>query len=138
MNFKFFLALIILGTIIALASFVLVIFYFDPTQIGFAGFALFYLTLFLALSGVIFLISDSLKAKFNKKLLLYQRLRTSVRHAIFFSLLITGWAFLKASGLLRWWNLLLFILILTLLEFFFISTQKQKNTYPGSENSNVN
>lgn len=127
MSLKFFLLLMVLGTVISWMSWGLVIFNFDPNQVSFLGLAMFYLSLFLGLAGLIFLFSSWLKSKFFKKQLLFPKLRTSVRHAVFFSILILGWAFLKSQNLLRWWLMLLFILILTVLEFFFISSQRQKN-----------
>ena len=127
MNLKVFLTLIVLGTIISWSSFGLIIFYFNPEQTNFLGFGLFYLSLFLGLSGIIFLISDWLKAKIFKRQLLYYRLRNSIRHAVLFTILILAWVFLQSQDLLRWWNLLLLILILTTLEFFFMSYQKNKH-----------
>lgn len=128
MSLKVFLGLIIIGTIIAWLSWGMAVFYFDPQQINFLGFSIFYLSLFLGLSGTIFLVSDRLRAIILKKQLIFTRLRTSVRQAVFFTILILCWAFLKSQALLQWWNLLLLILILTVLEFFFISSQK-KNIY---------
>ena len=125
MSLKVFLALISVGSIISWISVGMIIFYFDPGQTSFLGFALFYLSLSLGLSGVIFLASDWLRAKIFKKQLIFSRIKTSVRQAILFTVLIIGWIFLKSQNLLQWWNLLLFILILAALEFFFMSSQKR-------------
>ncbi|MFA5022128.1 MAG: hypothetical protein WC508_03550 [Patescibacteria group bacterium] len=133
MSFRVFLLLVIAGTILAWLAWGMVIFYFDPSQAGIAGFTIFYLTLFLGLSGLLFLIINSIKTKIGKDQLLLYRIRISLRHAIMFSVIVLGWALLKTQGLLRWWNFLLLVLVLALLEFFFISTQKQRNTYPGSD-----
>ena len=129
MNYKLFLFLILAGTVIAWAMWGAVILNFDPFQTGFLGFAVFYLTLFLGLSGLIFLASTFLKAKLIKKQTPYQRLNVSLRHAVLFVFLLAVWAFLKSQGLLRWWNLLLLILILTTLEFFFISQKKRVSEF---------
>ena len=131
MSLKIFFLLIILGTVFSGFNLVFILANFDPNQISFFTFLLFYLSLFFTLAGLIFLISDWLKKKILKNQLWYQRVRTSIRHAIFFSLILTGWAFLKSQKLLRWWVLILFILILTALEFFFISLQKPKTIYEG-------
>lgn len=132
MSYKLFSVLVFLGTVISWLSLAMMIFYFDPAETGFLGFSLFYLGLFLALSGLIFLVSDKFKRKIFKKQLLFYRLRVSLRHAILFTVSIISWLFLRSTDLLRWWNLLLLILILTTLEFFFMSYQRQrKNTYEG-------
>ncbi|MFA6410416.1 MAG: hypothetical protein WCW26_02455 [Candidatus Buchananbacteria bacterium] len=129
MRFKLFLGLIVFGTILAWLSWGMVIFYFDPGQAGFTGVILFFVSLFLALSGLLFLLIDLVKAKLAKDQLLLYRIRVSIRHSILFTVIVLGWALLKSQSLLRWWNFLLLVLALTVLEFFFISTQKQKNNY---------
>ncbi len=126
MSARIFSFLIMLSTAISFISWLMIIFYFDPEKIGFFGFILFYLCLFLWLCGFIFLSSNFLKRKFFRKQLMYYRVRNSARHAIFFSILILTWALLKSQGLFRWWNILILIMILTVLEFFFISYQKQQ------------
>lgn len=135
MSLKAFLALIIFGTIFAWLALGMAIFSFDPEKIGVLGFGVFYLSLFLSLSGIMFIIFDYFKAKIFKNQLLYLRLRNSVRHAILFSILVIGWGFLRSQELLTWWNIILFIVILTVLEFFFISTQKRKNIYAGQNST---
>ena len=129
MSLKIFLILIVLGTIFSWIAWGMVIFYFDPEKIDVLGFGIFYLSLFLGLSGLFFSVSNWLKAKIFQKQLLYIRLKNSVRHSILFSILILGWAFLKSQHLLNWWNLILFILVLTGFEFFFISSQKTRHIY---------
>jgi len=126
MGLKIFQILIFLGTIIAWISLGLIIFYFDPGQISLLGLTIFYVNLFLVLSGTIFIISDFLKSKIFRRQLLVNRVRISVRHAGLFSILVIGWGILKTQGLLQWWNLALLIMILAVLEFFFISSQKQR------------
>ncbi|MAF13395.1 MAG: hypothetical protein CMI53_00675 [Parcubacteria group bacterium] len=125
MSQRVFVVLIVLGTVIASLSWAMIIFYLDPEYTNFFGFSLFYLSFFLTLSGIIFIISDTIKARLFRRQLVYSRLKTSIRQAILFSTLIIGWLFLRSQGLLRWWNILLLILILTALEFFFISSQKK-------------
>ena len=127
MNYRLFLTCIAVGTVIAWAAWVMVLFNFDPSQTSFLGFTMFYLSFFLAFSGTVFMVGDVLKTRLLKKQLLYHRLRTSIRHAILLTLMVMGWAVLKSYGLLYWWNLLLYILVLTVLEFFFISSQKQRS-----------
>ena len=119
MGLKIFKILVLLGTVIVWVNISLIIFYFDPEQISLIGLSIFYASLFLALSGTIFLTSDFLKSKIFRKQLLMNRVRVSVRHAGLFSVLIIGWAILKSQNLLQWWNLVLLLMILAVLEFFF-------------------
>ncbi len=129
MSLRLFTTLVFLGTALTWVSWGLVINFFNPTDLGPLGFMMFYLTLFLALAGSIFLISDWVKAKLLRNTLLLFRLRTSVRHAIFFSMFLVGWLFLKSLTLAVWWTVVLFILTLTVLEFLFISLNKHKGSY---------
>ena len=72
MSLKIFLILIVLGTIFSWIAWGMVIFYFDPEKIDVLGFGIFYLSLFLGLSGLFFSVSNWLKAKiFQKQLLLF-------------------------------------------------------------------
>ena len=123
---------IVLGTIISWVTWGMIVFNSNPEQAGFLVFSLFYLSLFLALSGLIFLVGYWFKKKFFKKQLPFYRVKSSVRHGVFFAILILSWAILKSHNLSRWWNLALLILILAILEFFFISTGKN-NTYVDSD-----
>lgn len=133
MSFRVFLSLVIIGTIVSWISWGMTLFYFNPEQVGPLGFTLFYLSLFLALAGSIFTVTDWLKARVMNRQLIFFRLRTSVRHSIFFSILIVGWLLLRGTDLLTWWTLLIFIAVLTALEFFFISLQKQNNFYERTD-----
>lgn len=129
MSFRIFVTLIFFGVIVSWIGWVMTVLYFDPEQISWLGFAMFYISLFLSLFGTFFLGSDWFKSKIKKKQLLFFRLRTSVRHSLFFSLLISGWLFLKSLGLIQWWVLSLFILILLVFEFFFMSLHKKQTFY---------
>ena len=133
MSFRLFLLLTVIGTVISWFSWGIALFYFNPEQIGLVGFILFYSSLFLALAGSIFIVTDWLKARVMNRQLIFFRLRTSVRHSIFFSMLIVGWLLLRGTDLLTWWTLLIFIAVLTALEFFFISLQKQNNFYERTD-----
>jgi len=129
MSFMVFLILIITGTVIAWLTWAMMIFNFDPTQGSLLSFLLFYLCSFLAFSGLFFLIISKIRAKFKKDELLFYRLRASVRQAILFTILILGWAILQSQNLLRWWNLLFLIIILAVIEFFFISLSQPRKNY---------
>ena len=129
MPVKVFLFLITFGVVLLWVGWGIIIFQLDPDQAGPLGFSNFYLSLFLAFLGTIFLVGNFLRSKFFKKQMIYKRINTSLRQAVFFSLLIISWAFLHSNGLAKWWNILLFILILTVLEFFFVSRKREEINY---------
>ena len=124
MSNKTFSILIFLGSFLFLIGWLLVVNYTDPSQSSWLIFSLFYLCLFFVVFGLLFLISNFFRQRFFKKQLLVSRFKTSLRQSLFFSILIAGWLMLQSKGLAYWWVVILFILILTFLEFFFISAQK--------------
>ena len=128
MSLKMFSLLIFLSTILAWTAWGMIISYFNPEQAGAVVFTAFYLSLFLALGGSFYLMADWFKSKIFRRQLLLPRLRTSVRHAALFSLLMVVWAALKSQGLISWWVLGFLVLIMTVLEFFFISQKNARQT----------
>lgn len=128
MGIKIFNFFIAVGTLIAVAALWLVVTGFDPGQAGTGIFFLLYVSGTLALGGVFLLLSEFAKRRFNNNQTVTDRLEQSIRHAIFFSVLMASWVLLKSQGLLRWWNVLLLIAVLTVLEFFFISFKRHVPT----------
>ena len=129
MGTRVFFAFIFLGSLAALAGWIIILFFVDPTQADWLGFSLFYASLFLFLSGLLFFGGNFFRLKFLRKQLIQNRLSNSLRQALFFGALIIGWAILKTRGPASWWTILLLILVLTALEFFFVSYQKQNQNY---------
>lgn len=125
MGIKTFYFLIAVGTVIAAVAAGRLMTSLDPSNAGGLAFIFFYVSSFLVLGGMYLLISEFLKRRFTGHKAADQRLARSVRHSLFFASLIIGWLLLKSFGLVRWWNVLLLIVVLTLLEFFFISFKRQ-------------
>src|SRR3989338_5328985 len=100
MPIKLFSLLILLGTILAWTAWGMIVVYFNPEQAGILVFGAFYASLYLGLSGSFYLIADWAKSKIFRRQLLLLRLRTSVRHSIFFSLIIVAFAVFKIHCLI--------------------------------------
>lgn len=125
MTLKIFSSLIFVGMVLAWIGWLTILFYVDPTQTEPLGFLLFYFSLALALLGLFYLIGIFFRIKFQKKINIFLNFKTSFRQAIFFTILIIGTIFLQTQRILTWWNIILFILALTILEFFFVAKQKE-------------
>ncbi len=121
-KYLFFMAL---GALISWGAWYLVLRTTDPLESGFLGFLFFYLTLFFALVGTFSVIGFFIRKLALKDELAFRHVVVSFRQAILFSILITGSLILQSLSLLTWWNIILFILALTVLEFFFISFKVQ-------------
>lgn len=118
-----------MSALVLFAAVCLIIFKTDPEQAGFFGFFSFFTSLFFLLWAIIFIVKDSIMTRVQKKKIVFERVRDSLRHAFLFSLLLVIWIFLNSMDLLRWWNFLLLILMLTTIEFIFISAQKDKEEF---------
>ena len=108
------------------AAFLVVIFKIDPFSSGFIGLFSFYLILFLAFMGTLSLIGFFIRSIFLKKTVLFRHIGISLRQAIMFSVLIVVSLMLQANKLFTWWNAILLILSLTLMEFFFLAREGRR------------
>ena len=125
MTLNKYLILMTLTTIVCWGAWISVINTINPIEAGFLGFFFFYSSLLLALTGTLSVIGFFIRKLVLKEELAFCHVAVSFRQAILFSILVAGSLILQAKGLLTWWNVLLFILALTVLEFFFISFKKQ-------------
>jgi hypothetical protein len=126
MTLKQYLILMSISAVFCWAIWIFVLFMIDPTTAGILGFVFFYLSLFLSLVGTMSVLGLLLRKKFGKEEAVFRTVTTSFRQATLLSLLLIGALFLKSKSLLAWWNIVLLVLALTVLEFFFISYQKRK------------
>lgn len=123
MSLRRYLIIMGLGSLISWSAWFLIIFYIDPYNSGFVGLASFYLILFLALLGTLSLLGFFIRFIFLKKSVLFRHIGISLRQAILFSTLISFSLLLQANRLFTWWNAILLILSLALLEFFFLARE---------------
>lgn len=98
----------------------------DPTATNWFGFGLFYLALFLSLSGTTALIGFVFRFVALKKELAFNLVKVAFRQSFLFSLFIILLLILKSLKLFSWVNLLLLIIIFTILELFLTSNKKNR------------
>jgi hypothetical protein len=125
MSLRAYLTLMAFGTIVAAATFFLVLFRVDPAAAGVLGFALFYLSLFFVICGLISIFAFLARVALHREEMLSRLVGLSFRQAVLFSLLIVGALALHAYKLLSWWNSLLLVAAVTVVEFIFISLEKR-------------
>jgi hypothetical protein len=114
-----------LGTLLTWGAWVLVIFFLDPATAGWLGFTVFYLALYLALTGSFSLLGLVLRHYILKNELIYQQVTISFRQAFSFSFLVVAALFLQSKQLLTWWNMVFLIIALTFLEFAVLAYQQR-------------
>ena len=125
MNLKQLIITVLLATTICWGIWCLIVFQIDPADAGYLGFFLFYVSIFFSLLGTFFLITFAVRKITNKLAMEYRIVSMSFRQSFFFALTGVSVLFLQSKGLLTWWNILLLVLSLGILEFFFLSFKRQ-------------
>ncbi len=124
MTLRQYLALMAVGTALAWTAVGLIVGTVDPTDTQPLVFGIFYASIFLALTGTLSVIGFLLRAALLRQQFVVSRhVAVSFRQAILLALLIVVALFLQSKSLLTWWNALLIVAALTVLEFFFISAK---------------
>jgi len=109
---------VILFSIIALA---LVIYYIDPDTSGVIGKTLFFLTLFFVLSGIFNLMLLRLRKGITNEKTALANASLSFRQGMLLALLTVGLLVLQGFRMLVWWDGLLLVAAVFLIELYFLS-----------------
>lgn len=121
MTFSSYLWAMRLSTLLSFIAWILALIYIDPVESGFIGKLLFFLTFFLFLTGFFMLIFTWIKKVFNGIEGAADNLSHTFRQGILFSFLLTTLLLLKGEELLTWWDGLLVLGALALIEFRFLA-----------------
>lgn len=111
----------VLLSLILLLAFYLVAKNVDPTKSGAAGKALFYLVLFFFLSGLFNLLLLGTRKTFLGSEMAVYGLGLSLRQGILLSILAVSLLILQSYRMLVWWDGLLVLAGVFLLELYFLS-----------------
>jgi hypothetical protein len=126
MTLKNYLFVMGILTIICWGNFLFVASLVDPTVTNWVGLSLFYLSLFLSLSGTTALIGFIFRFVALKKELAFNLVKVAFRQSFLFSLFIVILLILKSQKLANWLNLFLLVIIFAILELFLISYKKSR------------
>jgi len=121
MTLKSYLGVMFFLTVVAWGIFFFVAGLVDPTATNWLGFLLFYLTLFISLTGAAALFGSIIRFSLQRKELVFNSVKTSFRQSFLFALFIVLGLFLKAQNLFTWFNLTLLIVLFSIAELFLIS-----------------
>lgn len=117
--------LMTIGTFLAVCAWLFVVSRVDPVTTGTIGRLLFFVTLAMMLVGIFSTVGVAVRVIiFRHGLIVHREVIKALRHALFFTSLIVGNLILAAFGYLRWWTMILLILIFTLLELFFWTSRR--------------
>jgi hypothetical protein len=124
MTLKKYLLTMLSLTVVCWGLFLFVANLVNPETTNWLGFVLFYLSLFIALSGTAALLGFVIRFVALKKELAFNLVRNSFRQSFLFSCFIIILLMLKSQALFNWLNLVLLLIIFTILELFLVSLKK--------------
>lgn len=120
MNLSRYLILMTLATLLCWSSFFIVISSVNPFSTSLSGFILFYLSLLFSIIGTLSLLGFLVRNLFNKNQFITEQVIVSFRQSVWFSILIIVGLYLQSQKLATWWNLLILLVLLLVLEFYFV------------------
>lgn len=126
MTLKNYLFVMTVLTAICWGIFIFVAGLVDPVVTNWFGLGLFYLALFLALSGTTAIIGFLFRFVALKKELAFNLVKLAFRQSFLFSLFIVLLLILKSLQLFNWVNLFLLVIIFAILELFLLSYKKSR------------
>ncbi|OIO47462.1 MAG: hypothetical protein AUJ28_00810 [Parcubacteria group bacterium CG1_02_37_51] len=126
MSIKKYLFFLAVFTIIAWILWAMVITYIDPSTSSSLARSLFYITFFFSLLGTFTIIGYLLRVMAAHQEPTKFRINISLRQGTLFALLINISLALKAADKLSWVTILIALVILSLIEFLFLSISTKK------------
>jgi len=111
----------IISTFLCFVSLILILLYINPETAGFIGAILFFLVLFLFLSGFFGVLGFYLRTKLSKNKTGFHQIGVAFRQGVFFSLIFTGMLVLQILEMFYFWSVALFIISIGLLELYSMS-----------------
>lgn len=130
MTLKQLLIIVGIATFVCGSSLAFVLFNVDPTTAGLLGLALFYSSVFFTLLGLFFIIMSAIRKLRNKTELEHIIVASSFRQSFFFSLIVIGGLFLQSKHFLTWWNMIILVLAIGIMEYFFLSFKRAEPANP--------
>ena len=124
MTLRGYLIIMTLATLVCWSAWAYILWIINPEVTNWIGFLLFYLSLFLALTGTATLIGFVIRFMALKQELAFRSVKEAFRQSFLFSALIIVSLFLVTKDLFTWLNLFFLIIGLSVLEFFLISYKK--------------
>lgn len=127
MNFRQYIILMGISALFAWATWVFILFGISPNEAGLGIVFLFYIALLLAIACSLSILGLVLRFYVFKKghSISYQAAK-AFRQGMLLSVLVVGLLYLQSKGILNWWTIILFIAVLTLIEFFLISYKRSE------------
>ncbi len=121
MTLKSYLWGIRFGVILSFVAWGSAVIFIDPQKSGILGQVIFYLTLFFFLSGIFILMLTGARRKFGGEEIGFSKLGISFREGILLSILAIALLILQSFRILAWWDGLLVVAGVFLIELHYLS-----------------
>lgn len=118
-NLKNYLFAIFCITLLALGIWMLILFNYDPYHTDVLTISAFFVSLVVWLSGIFTLVIFYLRVALGNKEVIYAYFTPSVRQAVLISIVIVGILVFQTLRVLAWWDIILLVISILLLELFF-------------------
>jgi hypothetical protein len=115
-----------MASLVCWLAFFLVVMYINPNSAGFFAVGFFYVSLFLSIVGTFAVLGFVLRRRFLQGELIFRQVAVTFRQAFWFGLFAVVSLWMQHTKFLTWYNLLLLIMGLAILEFFFLSTNRSR------------
>lgn len=126
MTLKNYLIVMGLLSVLAWGIFVLILNIIDPLSTNWLGLSLFYVSLFLSLSGTAALLGFFVRFVALRHSLVFYAVSNAFRQSFLFALFISVSFLLLSLELFTWLNISLLLIIFVILELFVTSYRRQK------------
>ena len=126
MTLKKYLILTAIATAICWTIFLFVASVVNPELTNWLGFFLFYLSLFMAISGTASLIGFLIRFVALRHELAFYAVKVAYRQSFLFSLFIIAILILLSQSLFTWLNLLMLVAVFVIAEMVMIHSQKTR------------
>jgi hypothetical protein len=126
MTLKKYLMLTALATAVCWTVFLFVSSVINPELTSWLGFLVFYLSLFMAVSGTASLIGFLVRFVALRHELVFYAVKVAYRQSFMFALFIIISLILLSQNLFTWLNLLMLIAVFVITEMFMIRSQKTR------------
>ena len=104
------------ATFLALACLIAFLIYFSPLTAGLSILILFYLSLFISSSGLLFFVGFYMRRIGHRKGLSIEQANTSFRQGILLAAILVGVLILQSQKMLFWWSLVILVVVAGVIE----------------------
>jgi hypothetical protein len=110
-----------LAALVSWLAYYLVVEKLDPFASTGLAMALFFVSLFFALTSTFTIVGFYIRVWFNKNEIYYDHINVSLRQGILLAMISLGCLLFQLLGALTWWSGLLLIGAITMIEFYLVA-----------------